>query len=83
MNFAEELLKLNEEELFGKQKSIDIEESDVMKNLGTLANMILEAIDCLKERDVLLYEDAQQISRSQFEAMEKLGDILEKINKYK
>lgn len=83
MNFAEELLKLNEEELFGKQKSIDIEESDVMKNLGTLANMILEAMDCLKERDVLLYEDAQQISRSQFEAMEKLGDILEKINKYK
>ena len=54
-----------------------------MKNLGTLANMILEAMDCLKERDVLLYEDAQQISRSQFEAMEKLGDILEKINKYK
>ncbi len=83
MDFAEELLKLNEEELFGKQKSIDIEESDVMKNLGTLANMILEAMDCLKERDVLLYEDAQQISRSQFEAMEKLGDILEKINKYK
>ena len=76
-------MKLNEEELFGKQKSIDIEESDVMKNLGTLANMILEAMDCLKERDVLLYEDAQQISRSQFEAMEKLGDILEKINKYK
>ena len=83
MDFAEELLKVNEEELFGKQKSIDIEESDVMKNLGTLANMILEAMDCLKERDVLLYEDAQQISRSQFEAMEKLGDILEKINKYK
>lgn len=83
MDFAEELLKLNEEELFGKQKSIDIEESDVMKNLGTLANMILEAMDCLKERDVLLYEDAQQISRSQFEAMEKIGDILEKINKYK
>lgn len=83
MNFAEELLKLNEEELFGKQKSIDIEESDVMKNLGTLANMILEAMDSLKERDVLLYEDAQQISRSQFEAMEKIGDILEKVNKYK
>lgn len=45
MDFAEELLKLNEEELFGKQKSIDIEERDVMKNLGLLANMILEAYD--------------------------------------
>lgn len=83
MNFAEELLKLNEEEIFGKQKSIDIEESNIMKNLGTLENMLIDAMDSLKERDVLLYEDAEQISKSQFEAMEKLGDVLEKIKKYK
>ncbi len=82
MNFAEELLNLDEEEIFGKQKSVDIEESDVMKNLGTLANMIMETIDSLKKRKFLLCEDAEQISEIQLEAIEKLGE-LEKVNKYK
>ncbi len=43
----------------------------------------METIDSLKERDFLLCEDAEQISKIQFEAIEKLGDMLEKVNKYK
>ena len=51
MKLEEALICLNEEEIFGKVHSVDIEESDVIKNLGTLGNMINEAIDKLKSRD--------------------------------
>ena len=55
MKLEEALIQLEEEELFGKVHSIDIEQSEIMKNFGTLANMIQEAIDGLKERDRLIY----------------------------
>ena len=53
-----------------------------MKNLGTIANMINEAIENLKSRDRLLYEDAEEITGMQMECMKWLGDILGKIEKY-
>ena len=40
MKLEEALIQLDEEELFGKEYSIDIEQSEIMKNFGTLANMI-------------------------------------------
>ena len=58
MKLEEALIRLNEEELFGKVHSVDIEQSDVMKNLGTLANMINEAI----ENPTLVKESMDQIS---------------------
>lgn len=61
MKLEEELIRLNEDELFGKVPSVDIEQSDVMKNLGTLANMLNEAIENLKTHDILLYEDSEGI----------------------
>ena len=82
MKLEEALIRLNEEELFGKVHSVDIEQSDVMKNLGTLANMINEAIENLRTRDRLLYEDAEDIARMQMKCMKWLGDILGKIEKY-
>lgn len=82
MKLEEQLIRLNEEEIFGKIHSIDIEESDVMKNLGTLANMINEAIENLRTRDRLLYEDAEEIVAMEMECMKWLGDILGKIEKY-
>lgn len=82
MKLEEQLIILNEEEIFGKIHSVDIEESDVMKNLGTLANMINEAIENLRTRDRLLYEDAEEIVAMQMECMKWLGDILGKIEKY-
>ena len=69
MKLEEALIRLNEEELFGKVHSVDIEQSDVMKNLGTLANMINEAIENLRTRDRLLYEDAEDIAGMQMECM--------------
>ena len=82
MKLEEALIRLNEEELFGKVHSVDIEQSDVIKNLGTLANMINEAIENLRTRDRLLYEDAEQISSMQNECMKWLGEMLGKIEKY-
>ncbi|MBD8923491.1 hypothetical protein EGR52_08780 [bacterium] len=82
MKLEEALIRLDEEELFGKVHSVDIEQSDVMKNLGTIANMINEAIENLKSRDRLLYEDVEEITEMQMECMKWLGDILGKIEKY-
>lgn len=82
MKLEEALLRLNEEELFGKVHSVDIEQSEVMKNLGTLANMIREAVDVLKSRDTILYEDAEQIAEIQKVCMKSLGEILRRIEKY-
>jgi len=82
MKLEEQLIRLNEEEIFGKIHSVDIEESDVMKNLGTLANMINEAIENLRTRDRLLYEDSEDIVAMEMECMKWLGDILGKIEKY-
>ena len=82
MKLEEALIRLDEEELFGKVHSVDIEQRDVMKNLGTIANMINEAIENLKSRDRLLYEDVEEITEMQMECMKWLGDILGKIEKY-
>ena len=78
----EALIRLNEEEIFGKVHSVDIEESDVMKNLGTLGNMINEAVENLKGCGRLLYEDAEALTKLEMESMKWLGAILERLQKY-
>lgn len=82
MKLEEQLIRLNEDEIFGKVHSVDIEESDVMKNLGTIANMINEAVETLKGCDRLLYEDAEAIAKLEIEGINLIGTILEKIEKY-
>ena len=69
MKLEEALIRLNENEIFGKVHSVDIEESDVMKNLGTLGNMINEAIEILRGYDRLIYEDAETVSKLEKECM--------------
>jgi len=82
MKLEEQLIRLNEDDIFGKVHSVDIEESDVMKNLGTLGNMINEAIETLRGCDRLIYEDAEAITKMEIECMKWIGAILEKIEKY-
>lgn len=82
MKLEEALIRLNEDDIFGKVHSVDIEESDVMKNLGTLGNMINEAVENLRGCDRLLYEDAEAIVKLQIEGINLMGSILEKIEKY-
>ena len=83
MKLEEALIRLNEDDIFGKVHSVDIEENDVMKNLGTLGNMINEAIEILRGYDMLIYEDAEAILKLEMECMKWMGSILEKIEKYK
>lgn len=83
MKLEEALIRLNEDEIFGKVHSVDIEESDVMKNLGTLGNMINEAIEILRGYDRLIYEDTEALVKMEMECMKWIGAILEKIEKYK
>lgn len=83
MKLEEELLKLNEEELFGKvKKSKPVEQSEILKNYALLNNMISEAIDILKNRDNVLFEDAENISKMQNECMKWLGNSLKNLEKY-
>lgn len=82
MKLEEALICLNEEEIFGKVHSVDIEESDVIKNLGTLGNMLNEAIETLRGCDRLLYKDSEAIVKLEMECMKWLGNILDKIEKY-
>ena len=82
MKLEEQLIRLNEEEIFGKIHSVDIEESDVMKNLGILGNMINEAVENLRGCNRLLYEDAEVLTKLEMESMKWLGAILEKLQKY-
>lgn len=82
MRLEEQLIRLNEEEIFGKVHSVDIEESDVMKNLGTLGNMINEAVEKLRGCSRLLYEDVECLTKLEIESMKWLGAILEKLQKY-
>lgn len=82
MSFEEQLLSLNEEELFGKQNAIPIEQSEVIQNMARLSNMLQDGIGILKQKDMLLYEDAQDISQMQSEIFERLGSMLGKLEKY-
>lgn len=82
MKLEEELIKLDEEDLFGKQKSVSTEQSDVLKNLAYIGNMIVEAHDIIEARDTILYDDAVTISKFQKMCLEDIGCILDVLRKY-
>ena len=82
MKLEEELIRLDEEELFGKQKSVSTEQSDLLKNLAYIGNMIVEANDIIEARDTILYDDAVTISKFQKMCLEDIGCILDVLRKY-
>ena len=82
MKLEEELIKLDEEDLFGKRKSVSTEQSDLLKNLAYIGNMILEAHDIIESRDTILYDDAVTISKFQKMCLEDIGCILDVLRKY-
>ena len=82
MKQEEELIKLDEEDLFGKQKSISTDQSDLLKKLAYIGNMIVEANDIIETRDTILYDDAVTISKFQKMCLEDIGCILDVLRKY-
>ena len=45
MKLEEELIKLNEEEIFGREKVVEIEKSEVIKNMRELISLIEEIMN--------------------------------------
>ncbi len=82
IKLEEALLQLNEDELFGKEKSVAVEQSEVLKNLGVLSKMLQEIMDIIISRDVILYDDAMKLSDMQKECMKWIGEMQFILEKY-
>lgn len=82
IKFEEALLQLNEDELFGKEKSVAVEQSEVLKNLGVLSKMLQEIMNIIISRDVILYDDAMKLSDMQKECMKWIGEMQFILEKY-
>ncbi len=82
MNYEDAVWKLSQEEDRANGNQINLEECEVMRNLGIIANMLQQAMDKLQDRETLVYEDMEQIIGFQSDCMRAIGDILEVINKY-
>ena len=82
IKLEEALLQLNEDELFGKEKSVAVEQSEVLKNLGVFSKMLQEIMDIIISRDVILYDDAMKLSDMQKECMKWIGEMQFILEKY-
>ncbi len=82
MKLEEELIKLNEEEIFGREKVVEIEKSEVIKNMRELISLIEEIMNILIKRGTILYKDAEEIRKMTMLIFQDFGDILEVVEKY-
>lgn len=82
MNFEKELIELNEEEIFGRLEKIEIEESEVIRNMKELINLIKETMEILIKKGTILYKDAEDIRKMIMIIFQDYGDILAVVEKY-
>lgn len=82
MILEEELIKLNEEDIFGPDRTLLIEETELMTNMATLSNMVVENINALDHRGRIERTKAEKINRLQANCIEALGNLLAEINEY-
>lgn len=82
MKLEEELIKLNEEEIFGREKVVEIEKSEVIKNMRELISLIEEIMNILIKRGTIFYKDAEEIRKMTMIIFQDFGDILEVLEKY-
>ena len=78
--FIESLAKLDDEELFEEKKTILLEDSNVVKNLGFIDKMLGDITSILKGHKELLYEDERIIIKNENTCIRVLGEILDKIS---
>lgn len=78
--FIENLAKLDDEELFEEKKTILLEDSNVVKNLGFIDKMLGDITSILKGHTELLYEDERIIIKNENTCIRVLGEILDKIS---
>lgn len=82
MKLEERLIELNEEEIFGKEEKIEIEESEVIKNMRELISLIEEIMEILIKKGTILNKDAEEIGKVTMIIFQDFGDILEVVEKY-
>lgn len=82
MKLEEELIKLNEEEIFGREEVVEIEKSEVIKNMRELISLIEEIMNILIKRGTIFYKDAEEIRKMTMLIFQDFGDILEVVEKY-
>ena len=81
-SFEKELIELNEEEIFGRLEKIEIEESEVIRNMKELINLIKETMEILIKKGTILYKDAEDIRKMIMIIFQDYGDILAVVEKY-
>lgn len=82
MKLEEELIKLNEEEIFGREEVVEIEKSEVIKNMRELISLTEEIMNILIKRGTIFYKDAEEIRKMTMLIFQDFGDILEVVEKY-
>ncbi len=82
MNFAEELFKLNEKEIFEGEERVEVEGNEILKNLAYIINLAEECIEILRTRDSILYEEAREIGGLEENSIKSLGVALQIISEY-
>lgn len=81
LSFEEQLFNLREEEIFGKdEKKVEVEGSKVLEHCGFLSKLLNDLSEAINNKEKMLEEDIQLIDKTQLECIEKLGDILDKID---
>lgn len=80
--FEEGLIRLREEELFGKRNSIKVEGSDFMGNMGEIGKTVQDIIDGYTSKGYILCEDLDFFDETQMDCIKQLGDILAKLDEY-
>jgi len=82
MTLEESLFNLNEDELFGKVETIEVEGSDIIKNMAIIQETAQQIIDYLTDKGIILFEDINYVTEKEMDCIKKLGEILERIEGY-
>ena len=82
MTLEESLFNLNEDELFGKVETIEVEGSDIIKNMAIIQETAQQIIDYLTDKGTILFEDINYVTEKEMNCIKQLGEILERIEGY-
>lgn len=82
LSFEENLCLLEEEEMKGRTKYIEIEQSNLYLNMSNIVATIEKIIDILMSNDMILEKDYLEIKSLQEKCLRNVGNMLDKILKY-
>lgn len=83
MSFEEQLVNLEEEEIFGQEKEIELEGSKILEHLEYLHNLLRDVADNLTAKETITHEEAKLIDKEQMEVIQHLGEMLKLISRNK